>query len=57
MIYCFAQMSRAALSLSSLASLFIIISVLAEPEKENTVVNCQAIAQSRGVKLAAKKGK
>lgn len=45
------------LSLPSLASLFIIISILAEPEKESIAVNYQAIAQSRGVKLAAKKGK
>lgn len=59
MIYCFAQISRAALviSLSSLASLFIVIAVLAELEKESTVVNLQAIAQIRAGKLAAKEGK
>lgn len=45
------------LSLSSLASLFIIISVLTKSEKESIMVSYQAIAQSRRDEFGSKKGK
>lgn len=45
------------LSLSSLASLFIIISVLTKSEKESIMVSYQAIAQSRRDEFGSKRGK